>query len=73
MIEDWIEVEAIEARMWRSRASARRDAAGRCTVVSSLGTTEGGHIVGAKLSDRLCKSILLAGAGRPCETSKSGG
>ena len=53
--------------------SAQRSAAGRCTIVSSLGTTEGGHLVGARLSDGLCRSILLAGVEGACETSKSGG
>ena len=61
MIEDGIEVDGIEARIGRSRASAQRDASGRCTAGSSLGRTQGGHLVGAKLCDRLCKPILLAG------------
>lgn len=58
-------------RVWtrrRSRAGARRSAAGRCTGVSSLGTTEGGHIFGADLSDRLSGSILVAGVEGAGET-----
>lgn len=41
--------------------------------MSSLGTTEGGHLVGARLSDRLSESILLAGVEGAGETWRSGG
>jgi hypothetical protein len=58
-----VDVDEIEARIAFDKGGrvrvARRSAAGRCTVVSSLGTTEGGHLVGANLSDGLSRSILL--------------
>lgn len=42
-------------------------------MVSSLGTAEGGHLVGAVLSDRPSESILLAGVEGAGETWQSGG